>query len=101
MKIKICCLEKYLEISGMKDVLAEKKIVGPNVVNSVVEGSYDQLKGKSALNLIAAVLHKLPIVAILKHSDTEDLKEQRNKKISLENSSDIRNHMCNMERIDD
>ena len=32
---------KYLEISGMKDVLAEKKIVGPNVVNSVVEGSYD------------------------------------------------------------
>ena len=41
MKIKICCLEKYLEISGMKDVLAEKKIAGPNVVNSVVEGSYD------------------------------------------------------------
>ena len=32
---------KYLEISGMKDVLAEKKIAGPNVVNSVVEGSYD------------------------------------------------------------
>ena len=85
--IIVCCLKKYLEVSGIKDVLPEKKIIGPNVVNSVVEGSSD--------------LQKLQIVAIFKHNDTENLKELRNKKVSLENSSDIRNHMCNIERVYD
>ena len=39
-KIIICCLEKYLEVSGIKDDLDDNKIVRPNIVNSVVEGSY-------------------------------------------------------------
>ena len=38
--IIICCLEKYLE------VFDEKKIIRPNVVNSVVEGSIIDSKAK-------------------------------------------------------
>ena len=38
--IIICCLEKYLEVGRMKDVLAEKKIVTSIFVNSTIEGSY-------------------------------------------------------------
>ena len=30
---------RFLEVSGIKDVLDEKKTVGPNFVNSVVERS--------------------------------------------------------------
>ena len=60
-----CCLEKYLEISGMKDVLAEKKIAGAIVVNSAVEGRYYQFKGKSAIHFIVEALQKLQIVAIV------------------------------------
>ena len=36
----ISCLAKFLEASGIKDALGEKKVVGSTVVNSVVEGSY-------------------------------------------------------------
>ena len=33
----ICYLGRFLEVSGIKDVLNKKKTVGPNFVNSVVE----------------------------------------------------------------
>ena len=33
----ICCQEKYLEVSGMKSVLAEIKIVGSIAANSAVK----------------------------------------------------------------
>ena len=33
----ICCLEKYLEVTGMKSVLAEIKIVGSIAANSTVK----------------------------------------------------------------
>ena len=36
----ISCQAKFLEASGIIDVLDEKKVVGSNVENSVVEGSY-------------------------------------------------------------
>ena len=39
-KIIICCLGEYFEVSGITDDLDDKKIVHPNIVNSVVEGSY-------------------------------------------------------------
>ena len=35
----ICCLQHYLEVSGMKNVLAEITIVGYIAANSVVKGS--------------------------------------------------------------
>ena len=35
----ICCLEKYLELSGMKNVLAEIKIVVSLAANFAVKGS--------------------------------------------------------------
>ena len=37
--IIICYLVRFLEVSGIKDVLDENKTVGPNFVNSVVERS--------------------------------------------------------------
>ena len=37
--IIICCLEKYLDISGMKSVIAEIKIVGSIAANSAVKRS--------------------------------------------------------------
>ena len=39
-KIIICCLGEYFEVSGITDDLDDKKFVRPNIVNSVVEGSY-------------------------------------------------------------
>ena len=36
--INVCC-EKYLEESGISSVLAGNEIRGPQVVNSVMEGS--------------------------------------------------------------
>ena len=36
----ISCQAKFLEASGIKDALGDKKVVGSNVVNSVVEGIY-------------------------------------------------------------
>ena len=44
--IIIFCLEKYLEVTGIRDHFDEKKIIGPNVVNSVVEGSIINSKAK-------------------------------------------------------
>ena len=35
----ICCLGKYLEVRGMKDVLSAKNFFGSNIVNYVAEGS--------------------------------------------------------------
>ena len=40
-------------------------------------------------------LQKLQILAIVGHNDTEKFKEIRNKKISLENSSNMRDHILN------
>ena len=40
-------------------------------------------------------LPKLQIIAIFEHNDTENFKEPRNKKIGLENSSDMRDHILN------
>ena len=37
--IIICCLEKYLEVSGMKSAPAEIKIVSSVSTNSAVKGS--------------------------------------------------------------
>ena len=37
--IIICCLGKYLEVSGTTDVLGEN-IFGPIVMNSAVKGTY-------------------------------------------------------------
>ena len=39
-KIIICCLGECFEVSGITDDLDDKKIVRPNIVNSVAEGSY-------------------------------------------------------------
>ena len=34
-------------------------------------------------------------VAVVEHNDTENFRKLRNKEISLENSSDMRNHILN------
>ena len=91
----ICCLGKYLEVRGMKDVLSAKNFFGSNIVNYVAEGSYYWFKGKSVMNFVAENLRKLQIVDIVEQNSFEDLKELRNKKISWEISSDIRNHISN------
>ena len=91
----ICCLGKYLEVRGMKDVLSAKNVFGSNIVNYVAEGSYYWFKGKSVMNFVAENLRKLQIVAIVEQNSFEDFKELRNKKISWEISSNIRNHIRN------
>ena len=91
----ICCLGKYLEVRGMKDVLSAKNVFGSNIVNYVAEGSYYWFKGKSVMNFVAENLRKLQIVAIVEQNSFEDFKELRNKKISWEISSDIKNHIRN------
>ena len=91
----ICCLGKYLEVRGMKDVISAKNFFGSNIVNYVAEGSYYWFKGKSVMNFVAENLRKLQIVDIVEQNNFEDLKELRNKKISWEISSDIRNHISN------
>ena len=91
----ICCLGKYLEIKGMKDVLSAKNFFGSNIVNYVAEESYYWFKGKSVMNFVAENLRKLQIVAIVEQNSFEDFKELRNKKISWEISSDIKNHIRN------
>ena len=40
-------------------------------------------------------IQKLQTAAIIEWNDTENFKELRNKEISLENSSDMRNHVLN------
>ena len=40
-------------------------------------------------------LQKIQLVALVEHIDTENFKELRNKEISLENSSDMRNYILN------
>ena len=79
----------------MKDVLNEKKIVGSIVVNSAVEESYYQFKGENAIKFIVEALQKLQIVALVEENDIENFKELRNKKISSEISSNIRNNILN------
>ena len=79
----------------MKDVLSAKNFFGSNIVNYVAEGSYYWFKGKSVMNFVAENLRKLQIVAIVEQNSFEDFKELRNKKISWEISSDIRNHIPN------
>ena len=69
-----------------------KRIVRPNIVNPVVEGSYYQFKCKGAINFI------VQIVAIAEHNYTENFKEVRSKKISLGNNSDMRDHILNQSR---
>ena len=91
----ICCLGKYLEVRGMKDVLSAKNFIGSNIVSSVAEGSYYWFKGKSVMNFVAENLRKLQIVAIVEQNSFADFKELRNKKICWEISSDIRNHILN------
>ena len=91
----ICCLGKYLEVRGMKDVLSAKNFFGSNIVNYVAEGSYYWFKGKSVMNFVAENLRKLQIVAMVEQNSFEDFKELRNKKISWEISSNIRNHIRN------
>ena len=44
--IIICCSEKYLEVIETRDHFDEKKIIRPNVMNSVVEGSIINSKAK-------------------------------------------------------
>ena len=70
-------------------ILMIKRIVRPNIVNSVVEGSYYLFKGKGAINFI------VQIAASVEHNDTENFQKLRIKKISLGNNSDTRGHILN------
>ena len=53
----IFCIGKYLEVSAINDVLAEKEIFGARVANSALGGN-DYVSGKRAINIIVEALQK-------------------------------------------
>ena len=63
-KVVISCIGKYLDVSAINDVLAEKEIFGPNVVNSALEGNH-YANGKRAINIIVKALQKLQITSFI------------------------------------
>ena len=64
----IFCIGKYLEVSAINDVLAEKEIFGPNVANSALEGNHCD-NGKRAINIIVEALQKLQITSFIDYAN--------------------------------
>ena len=70
----ISCIGKYLEVSAINDVLAEKEIFGPNVANSALEGNH-YVNGKTAINIIVEALQKLQITSFIDYANAEKFKD--------------------------
>ena len=78
----IFCTGKYLEVSAINDVLAEKEIFGPNVANSALEGNH-YVNGKRAINIIVEALQKLQITSFIEKFSSEIKKPDYKSRFNL------------------
>ena len=59
-KVVICCLNTYLESSGIQNLVTEEKIYGPVNVNSLISGG-NYFWDKRGMSLIAEVIEQLQV----------------------------------------
>ena len=67
-KVLIACCGKYLEESGISQVLAALEIFGPHVAKSVMEGSH-YARGKRGMALIAESIEHIQLTTFLNQAD--------------------------------
>ena len=69
----IACCRKYLEESGVENVLVENKIYGPNTVNLVMSGNH-YVCGKRGMSTIAEALGHLQPSAFFDQAESDRYK---------------------------
>ena len=66
-KVVIACCGKYLEESGIGDVLVENEIFGPGVIKSVMDGGH-YVRNKRGMSIISEAMEHLQMFSICKLS---------------------------------
>ena len=72
-KVVIACCGKYLEESGIGDVLVENEIFGPGVIKSVMDGGH-YVRSKRGMSIISEAMEHLQMLAFANYQDDHDMR---------------------------